>query len=133
MGVAPTFYPAPFKESGSMIGAVPTHGHIKLGPRQRHGQFGARLYALNSAQPVHQTDCRDHLESGNTMDLSIRSGHSLLTCPPTTCFKDKKELGSFFGSYLHTHPEYSTQMQSSPYAVHHPQFQSQWPIGHHNS
>ena len=71
-----------------MIGAVPTHGHIKLGPCQGHGEFGARLYALNSAQPVHQRDCRDHWESDNTMGLSIRSGHSLLTCLPTTCFNN---------------------------------------------
>ena len=85
-GVAPTFYPAPFKESGTMIGAVPTHGHIKLGPRQRHGEFGARLYVFNFAQPVRPTDCRDQLESDNTMGLSTRSGHSLLTCLPTTCF-----------------------------------------------
>ena len=88
MGVAPIFYPAPFKELGTMIGAVPTHGHIKLGPCQRHGEFGTRPYVINSAQLVHLTDCRDHLESGNTMDLSIRSGHSLLTCLPTTCFND---------------------------------------------
>jgi hypothetical protein len=88
MGVAPTFYPAPFKESGTMIGAVPTDGHITLGPHQRHGELGARLYALNSAQPVHPTDCGDHWESGNTMGLSIRSGHSLLTRLPTTCFNN---------------------------------------------
>jgi hypothetical protein len=85
------------------------------------------------AWPVNQTDCRDPLESGNTMDLSIRSGHTLLTYPPTTYFKDWKELEHFCGSYLHTHPEYSTLMQSLPFLVHYLQFQSQWPIRHHNS
>jgi hypothetical protein len=41
------FNPTPFNESGKMIGAVPTHGHTQLGPHQRHGELGTRLYVLN--------------------------------------------------------------------------------------